>query len=77
MDRSSSPAFQRGWTPDHGAVDSACCHYARRYRPAEHDPAFIHLWRVYGFWSPAVKDYVEMKVMDWNGTPQFRNDATW
>ncbi len=36
------------------------------------EPSFIHHWRVYGFWAPAVKDYVEMKVMDWNGTPQFR-----
>ncbi|MBI4875868.1 MAG: PhoPQ-activated pathogenicity-related family protein [Acidobacteria bacterium] len=36
------------------------------------EPSFIHHWRAYGFWAPAVKDYVEMKVMDWNGTPEFR-----
>lgn len=36
------------------------------------EPSFIHHWRAYGFWAPAVKDYVDMKIMDWNGTPEFR-----
>lgn len=35
------------------------------------EPSFIHHWRVYGFWAPAVSDYVEHGVMDWMGTPQF------
>jgi PhoPQ-activated pathogenicity-related protein len=35
------------------------------------EPSFIHHWRVYGFWAAAVEDYVRMRVMDWNGTPQF------
>ena len=34
-------------------------------------PSFVHHWRVYGFWAPAVSDYVEHGVMDWMGTPQF------
>jgi len=35
------------------------------------EPSFIHHWRAYGFWAPAVKDYVDTKIMDWNGTPEF------
>jgi PhoPQ-activated pathogenicity-related protein len=37
------------------------------------EPSFVHHWRVYGFWAPAVSDYVEHGVMEWIGTPQFRN----
>ena len=36
------------------------------------EPSFIHHWRAYGFWAPAVKDYVEHGIMEWRGTPQFR-----
>jgi len=36
-------------------------------------PSFIHHWRAYGFWAPAVTDYVEHGVMEWMGTPQFAN----
>lgn len=35
------------------------------------EKSFVHHWRVYGFWAPAVSDYVEHGVMDWMGTPQF------
>ncbi len=35
------------------------------------EASFVHHWRVYGFWAPAVSDYVEHGVMDWMGTPQF------
>jgi PhoPQ-activated pathogenicity-related protein len=34
-------------------------------------PSFTHHWRAYGFWAPAVGDYVEHGVMEWMGTPQF------
>jgi PhoPQ-activated pathogenicity-related protein len=34
-------------------------------------PSFIHHWRAYGFWAPAINDYVEMRIMDWLGTPEF------
>jgi PhoPQ-activated pathogenicity-related protein len=36
------------------------------------EPSFIHHWRAYGFWAPAVGDYVAMHIMDWNGTPEYR-----
>lgn len=37
------------------------------------EPSFIHHWRVYGFWAPAVGDYVENGIMDWQGSQQYRN----
>ena len=33
-------------------------------------PSFVHHWRVYGFWAPAIKDYVDSKVIDWMFTPE-------
>jgi PhoPQ-activated pathogenicity-related protein len=36
------------------------------------EPSFVHHWRAYGAWSDAVNDYVEHRIMDWMGTPQFR-----
>lgn len=36
------------------------------------EPSFEHHWRAYGFWAPAVGDYVKMNLMDWSGTPQYR-----
>jgi PhoPQ-activated pathogenicity-related protein len=35
-------------------------------------PAFEHHYKVFGFFSEAVKDYVENGVMDWSGTPEYR-----
>ncbi len=34
-------------------------------------PSFQHHWRAYGFWAPAVDDYVEMRIMDWMGHPAY------
>jgi PhoPQ-activated pathogenicity-related protein len=34
-------------------------------------PSFEHHYKVYGFWAPAVKDYVEAGVMDWVDTPEY------
>ncbi len=34
-------------------------------------PSFKHHYRVYGFWAPAVGDYEEMHIMDWNDTPEY------
>ncbi len=31
---------------------------------------FIHHYDAYGFWAPAVQDYVNSGIMDWLGTPQ-------
>lgn len=36
------------------------------------EPSFIHHWQVYGFWAPAVKDYVDMGIMKWMGKPEFK-----
>jgi len=35
-------------------------------------PSFIHHYEVYGFYAPAVGDYTRMKLMDWEGTPEYR-----
>jgi len=35
-------------------------------------PSFVHHFEVYGFYAPAVGDYVRMQIMDWNGTPEYR-----
>jgi PhoPQ-activated pathogenicity-related protein len=35
-------------------------------------PSFIHHWEAYGFWAPAVGDYVDMKIMDWNDAPEYQ-----
>ena len=35
-------------------------------------PSFIHHYEAYGFYAPAVGDYVRMQIMDWNGTPEYR-----
>src|SRR5437870_6408960 len=36
------------------------------------EPSFIHHWRAYGFWAPAIADYVALKIMDWSGTREYR-----
>ena len=36
------------------------------------EKSFIHHWRAYGFWAPAVGDYVNKDLMSWMGTPQYR-----
>jgi PhoPQ-activated pathogenicity-related protein len=35
------------------------------------EKSFAHHYRAYGFYSPAVKDYEELGIMKWNGTPKF------
>jgi PhoPQ-activated pathogenicity-related protein len=35
-------------------------------------PSFQHHFEAYGFWSPAVKDYSDLKLMDWAGTREHR-----
>ena len=36
-------------------------------------PSFIHHWEAYGFYAPAVRDYEEQGVMDWQGTKEYRD----
>ena len=31
-------------------------------------PSFEHHWQAYGFWAPAVQDYVDINIMDWWGS---------
>ena len=37
------------------------------------EPSFKHHWEVYGFYAPAVKDYVNTGIMEWQGTKEYRN----
>jgi len=37
------------------------------------EKSFEHHYQAYGFWAPAVKDYVDYGIMEWMGTPQFRS----
>lgn len=34
-------------------------------------PSFIHHYEVYGFWAPAIDDYVDAGIMDWLGSPEW------
>jgi PhoPQ-activated pathogenicity-related protein len=36
------------------------------------EPSFDHHWRAYGFYAPAVKDYEDMQIMRWMGSPANR-----
>jgi len=68
-----SGGSKRGWTTwTTAAVDPRVVAIA----PAVIDllniqPSFVHHWRAYGFWAPAVEDYVAHGIMNWLGTPQF------
>jgi PhoPQ-activated pathogenicity-related protein len=35
-------------------------------------PSFEHHWRVYGFWSPAIKDYEQSGIMDRSRSPRYK-----
>ncbi len=35
------------------------------------EPSFIHHWKAYGFWAPAVGDYEREGIMDWFGDPRY------
>jgi len=34
-------------------------------------PSFRHHWEAYGFYAPAVGDYVSHGIMEWQGTPEY------
>ena len=69
-----SGGSKRGWTTwTTAAVDKRVVAIV----PASIDllnleKSFDHHYRVYGFFAPAVKDYVEEGVMDQTGTPEYR-----
>jgi PhoPQ-activated pathogenicity-related protein len=70
-----SGGSKRGWTTwTTAAVDKRVAAVI----PASIDllnleKSFEHHWKVYGFWAPAVKDYDQAGVMDWQGTPEYHN----
>lgn len=35
-------------------------------------PSFKHHWQAYGFYAPAVDDYVNQGIMEWMDTPEFK-----
>lgn len=35
------------------------------------EPSMLHHYAAYGFWAPSVGDYTRMRIMDWNGTPEY------
>lgn len=64
---------KRGWTTwTTGAVDSrvaAICPIV--IDMLNMTPSFQHHYRTYGFFAPAVTDYVEAGIMDWMGRQEF------
>jgi len=36
------------------------------------EASYVHHWRAYGFWAPAIQDYEEVNLMRWLGTERFR-----
>jgi PhoPQ-activated pathogenicity-related protein len=65
---------KRGWTTwTTAAVDRRVVAIAPLVIDALNvEPSFIHHWRAYGFWAPAIQDYVDADLMSWLGTPQFK-----
>ena len=66
-------ASKRGWTTwTTAAVDDRVVAIA----PVVIDllnivPSFQHHWRNYGFWAPAVDNYVQEGIMDWQGSKEY------
>ncbi len=40
-------------------------------------PSFQHHWRAYGFWAPAVGNYVEEGIMEWQGSQEYQQLLGW
>ena len=36
------------------------------------EKSFDHHWRVYGFWAPAVGNYTQWSIMNWQGTKEYK-----
>jgi len=67
-----SGGSKRGWTTwTTAAVDQRVIGIAPIVIDALNlEPSMKHHYAAYGFWAPAVGDYVQHKIMDWMGTPQ-------
>jgi PhoPQ-activated pathogenicity-related protein len=35
------------------------------------EPSMLHHYGAYGFWAPAIEDYTQFRIMDWNGTEEY------
>jgi PhoPQ-activated pathogenicity-related protein len=70
---------KRGWTTwTTAAVDAASSARVVAIIPCVIDVLNIetsmqHHWDAYGYWAPAIHDYVDMGIPDWFGTPEFRS----
>ncbi len=66
-------ASKRGWTTwTTAAVDPRVVAIAPMVIDALNvQTSFIHHYRAYGFWAPAVKDYQDLNIMRWIDTPQY------
>jgi len=65
---------KRGWTTwTTAAVDDRVIAIAPFVIDALNgEKSFEHHFRSYGFWAPAIQEYVDMRIMEWAGTPQHR-----
>jgi hypothetical protein len=65
-------ASKRGWTTWlTGAVDQRVTAIIPMVIDVLNVPSsFMHHYDAYGFWAPAVQDYVNSGIMDWFGLPQ-------
>jgi PhoPQ-activated pathogenicity-related protein len=65
---------KRGWTTwTTAAVDKRVVAIAPMVIDLlNNEKSFEHHYRAYGFYSPAVKDYENLDIMKWNGTPQMK-----
>lgn len=68
-----SGASKRGWTTwTAAAVDTRVVAIAPLVIDALNvETSFVHHWQVYGFWAPAVEDYVNHGIMRWMGSREF------
>ncbi len=66
-------ASKRGWTTwTTAAVDKRVVAIAPMVIDLLNvEKSFQHHYRAYGFYSPAVKDYEDLGIMKWMGTPQY------
>jgi len=64
---------KRGWTTwTTAAVDKRVVAIAPMVIDLlNNEKSFEHHYRAYGFYSPAVKDYENLGIMNWTGAPQF------
>jgi PhoPQ-activated pathogenicity-related protein len=69
-----SGGSKRGWTTwETAAVDKRVAAIVPIVIDAlSVEKSFDHHYRVLGFWAPAIKDYVEMHIVDWSGTPEYK-----